>query len=282
MKDNLGSRMKTYESVSKSFLMRRTPVIIRIDGKAFHTLTKGFQRPFDDILMEAMQETTKYLCANIQGCKMGYTQSDEISLLLTDYETLNTCSWFDSNVQKMASISASMATLAFNKIFSDLVRKRLDKMIANNQMLDGRKMLPSTLDLVKYKSADDYVKDIKRIYSKDAMFDSRVFTIPVEEVCNYFVWRQEDATRNSIQMLAQSNFSHKELQKLSCNKLQDKLFKEKNINWNDLAVSKKRGTCIVKEKYIMDNELKTTRTRWVADKDIPIFTKDRQYIEKNL
>ena len=117
--DELGKRMKEYyENIPKIKLMRRTPVIIRIDGKAFHTFTRGFKRPFDEILIKSMQETTKYLCEKIQGCVLGYTQSDEISLLLIDYKNLNSSAWFDYEVQKMCSISASMATMAFNKSFA--------------------------------------------------------------------------------------------------------------------------------------------------------------------
>lgn len=122
--DELGTRMKTfYEQIPKTRLMRRTPVAIRIDGKAFHTFTRGFQKPFDKVLMTTMQETTKYLCENIQGCVFGYTQSDEITLILIDYKELNTSAWFDYEVQKLCSISASMATMAFNKYFSENVDK---------------------------------------------------------------------------------------------------------------------------------------------------------------
>ena len=115
MRDNLGNRMKNYEHTSRTYLTRRLPVIIRLDGKAFHTFTKGLKKPFDEILIDAMWETAKYLCKSIQGCKIAYVQSDEISLLLTDYDTIESCAWFDNNIQKMVSISASMATLAFNR-----------------------------------------------------------------------------------------------------------------------------------------------------------------------
>ena len=118
MKDDLGTRMKEYESVSKNFLTRRVPVIIRVDGKAFHTFTKGFVKPFDVVLMKTMQDTMKYLCENIQGCVLGYCQSDEITLVLTDYADIGTCAWFDYNVQKICSVVSSMATLEFNKKFS--------------------------------------------------------------------------------------------------------------------------------------------------------------------
>ena len=269
--DSLGDRMKTYEGVPRNFLTRRMPVIIRIDGKAFHTFTRGFEKPFDMILMECMWETCKYLCANIQGCKIAYTQSDEISLLLTDYETLTTSAWFDNNIQKMVSVSASMATLAFNKNFDEIVQnygyKCCDESIGSNVNIGMEN------DYKRY--VDIYFKRIN-----SAMFDSRVFNIPKEEVCNYFVWRQKDATRNSIEAVGQANFSHKELNGKSCDKIQDMLFTEKNVNWNDFPVYQKRGACIVKEMYELDNETHAIRSRWVVDKNIPVFTQDRGYIEK--
>ena len=117
-KDSLGDRMKAYENVSRNYLTRKIPVIIRIDGKSFHTFTRGMEKPFDAILTETMKRTMKYLCENIQGCAFGYTQSDEITLVLTDYDNPTTDAWFGYNIQKMASVSASMATLAFNKIFA--------------------------------------------------------------------------------------------------------------------------------------------------------------------
>lgn len=254
-KDSLGDRMKGYENIPRNYLTRRLPVIIRLDGKAFHTFTKGFKKPFDNILMESMWETAKYLCENIQGCKVAYTQSDEISLLLTDYEKLDTCAWFDNNIQKIVSISASMATLAFNKVFSEIINH-----------IDAEEI------------SDFY--DIYKRRMMTAMFDSRVFTLPKEEVNNYFVWRQQDATRNSIQMVGQANFSHKQLHKKSCDEIQEMLFQEKGINWNDLPTPNKRGICIIKEQYELNNEEKTLRTRWTVDTNIPVFTQDRNYIEK--
>ena len=119
--DDLGKRMKEYyEGIPKTKLMRRTPVALRLDGKAFHTFTKGFKKPFDDVLIKTMQETAKFLCENIQGTVMAYTQSDEITLILVDYKKLDTSAWFDYKVQKMCSIAASMATMAFNKIFTKI------------------------------------------------------------------------------------------------------------------------------------------------------------------
>ena len=257
-KTTIGDRMKNnYENISRYYLTRRMPVIIRIDGKAFHTFTKGLEKPFDDIFVKTMQDTMKYLCENIQGCVLGYTQSDEISLVLVDYAELNTDAWFGNNLQKMCSVSASMATMAFNKYFIENV----------NQYIS---------DIMEYEDFnpdDDYIINLdKKSYS--AMFDSRVFNIPREEVCNYFIWRQQDATRNSIQSVGQTNFSQKELNGKSCNDIQDMLMTQKGINWNDYPITLKRGSCCIKS--ILEG---SSTPKWVVDNFIPIFTQDRNYIE---
>jgi len=231
-KDALGQRMKEqYEHRSRTYLMRRCPTIIRLDGKAFHTYTRGLNKPFDIGLIEDMVETTKYLCENIQGARLGYCQSDEISILLTDYTTINTDAWFDYNVQKMTSISASLATAKFNqlRVNRELSTKWEDDDVALDELLDEV--------VSKYKLA---------------FFDSRVFQIAdYEEVVNYFIWRQQDAVRNSIQMLAQSLYSHKELMNKNSSELQELTF-QKGYNWNDLEYNKKRGSCIIKNTYVND------------------------------
>lgn len=272
--DDLGTRMKTfYEQIPKTKLIRRTPVIIRIDGKAFHTFTRGFKRPFDEILIKTMQETTKYLCENIQGCVLGYTQSDEITLVLVDYQRFETSAWFDYEVMKMCSISASMATMAFNDAF----RRNYCEYF-------------TFLSDDEFDNQEEYLVTLCRAMNTGAMFDARVFNIPKEEVTNCIYWRQLDATRNSIQMVGQANFSHTELQYKSCNMIQDMLMTQKGINWNDFPTYLKRGSCVVKEKYYPEpakgyegcdvNEA-DARTRWVIDKNIPIFRGEgREYIEK--
>ena len=274
--DSLGDRMKKYEGVPKTALMRRNPVIIRIDGKAFHTFTRGFQRPFDNILIESMQDTMKYLCENIQGCKLGYCQSDEISLLLTDYENINTAAWFDYEVQKMCSIAASMATLAFNRAFGERVDEEYG-------YIESEAMFPSLKEETFRQIEKEYEAHQKAL-NKGAMFDARVFSIPKEEVCNYFLWRQNDCTRNSIQMVGQANFSHKELQNKSCDKIQDMLMLEKGINWNDFPTVQKRGSCCTKTGKHTVVDMKTgeqkERLVWEIDTEIPIFTQDRNYIER--
>ena len=278
-KTTLGDRMKNnYENISRYYLTRRTPVIIRIDGKAFHTFTRGFKKPFDDILVKTMQETMKYLCENIQGCVLGYTQSDEISLVLIDYAELTTDAWFGNNLQKMCSVSASMATMAFNKFFHENIE---DWGYAN---------LPDFAEGGTNEEVDSNL--IKQCYTyssrcNTAMFDSRVFTIPREEVCNYFLWRQQDATRNSIQSVGQANFSQKELHGKSCNDIQDMLMTQKGINWNDYATTLKRGSCCIKvddglTKYDEVGNIcdYIQRSKWIIDNEIPIFSQDRSYIDK--
>jgi tRNA(His) 5'-end guanylyltransferase len=262
--DELGTRMKTYyESVPKTKLMRRTPVIIRLDGKAFHSFTKGFAKPFDKILMESMQETMKYLCENIQGCVFGYTQSDEITLILVDYQTFETQAWFDYEVQKMCSISASMATMKFNQIFNELVYLRCESDNRGN-ILDK--------DYIPIHQAHI------RATNKGAMFDARVFNIPKEEVTNLVYWRQLDAIRNSVQMVGQANFPHKQLQGKSCEQIKTMLVEEKDINWNELSLSKQRGSSCIKQSKVVNG---IERSEWIIDYNIPIFKgEDREYIDK--
>ena len=250
--DSLGDRMKGYENVSKMKLTNRTPVILRIDGKAFHTWTKQLKSvpgemtldPFSGLMNNAMAGTTELLVRNIQNAVFGYTQSDEISILLNDWKTLTTDQWFGNSIQKMASVSASMATVYFNEAF------------ANDNFTAG-------------------------------MFDARIFNIPKEEVTNYFVWRQQDATRNSINMLGQFYFSHKQLQGKNVSQVQDMLMAGPGVNWNDLSIWKKRGTCVTRgvRRPLYSNgglEGYAPATGIQIDQAIPIFTAERNYIEQFL
>lgn len=275
--DELGKRMKEYyETIPKTKLMRRTPVAIRVDGKAFHTFTRGFKKPFDEVLIKSMQETMKYLCENIQGCVLGYTQSDEITLILVDYKNLNSSAWFDYEVQKMCSIAASMATMAFNKFFGKYVDEYIESVAA--------------LQDFDIEEERNYVSVLQKAQEKSAMFDARVFNIPKEEVTNLIYWRQLDAARNSIQMVGQANFSHKELQNKSCSMIQDMLMTEKGINWNNYPTHQKRGSCCVKmyqinegcwESHAEDKLMPNGRTKWDIDTEIPMFKDElRSYVER--
>lgn len=258
--DALNKRMKeNYEYVSKTRLMRRIPVIIRLDGKAFHTFTKHFQKPYDEIFHKAMNNTLKYLCANIQCCKFGYTQSDEISLLLTDFDTITTDAWFNYEVQKMCSIAASMATLAFNRYFRDAI----------NEETSG-------------KQITEYYKQLFIARDQGAMFDARCFNIPEDEVANYFVARQTDATRNAIQMLGQTYFSHSELNKKKSSDIQEMLYSQKNINFNDMPIPFKRGVACRKMHVDCPERACGYKTQWTLDYQIPLFSHCNFYITNEI
>lgn len=244
--DSLGDRMKSYEDSYRISLPIRMPVIIRVDGKAFHTYTRNLKRPVDENLLYVMDQTATELCKAIQGAKLAYVQSDEISVLITNYEDLDTQAWFDNNLQKMVSISSSVAAATFTAL--------------SGRLFGG----------------------ITRV----ALFDARAFIVPKEDVCNYFLWRQQDATRNSIQMLARSMYSHKECDNMNTSQLQELVFR-KGVNWNDCPVSQKRGRCIVKTQYEhvgvnpkTGEEIPSMRSAWTVDNNIPIFSQDRSYIEK--
>lgn len=261
-KDPLGDRMKNnYENRAKMYLTRRTPVIIRIDGNAFHTFTRGFTRPYDTVFHNAMNATLEHLCKNIQGCKFGYTQSDEITLLLTDYDKLTTDAWFNYSVQKMCSIAASMATVAFNRAFLEECSQW-----SNTSFFDG----------AEFKDLTEKEKTLLDAYSKaaekGAMFDARCFNIPEDEVANNFIQRQNDATRNAIQMLGQTHFSHSQLDGKSQSDVQDMLMNERHINFNDMPVEFKRGVCCYRGED----------GKWVLDKSCPIISQDRAYVEKHV
>ena len=277
VKDDLEKRMKTfYEQVPKTKLMRRCPVAVRIDGKSFRTFTKNFQKPFDEVLIRTMQDTMKYLCENIQGCVLGYTQSDEITLILIDYKKLTSSAWFDYEVQKICSIAASMATMKFNQVFkksSYIEAENLEVECRRNPNLKNR----------------DYLTKISSAYSKaaekGATFDARCFNIPKEEVTNLLYWRQSCASRNSVQMVGQANFSHKELQNKTCSDIQDMIMTQKGINWNELPTHQKRGSCCIKTlESVSDSEENkngTKRLHWIIDTEIPIFRGEgREYIDK--
>lgn len=229
MNNSLEVRMLAYENVPKLTLTKRMPLIIRIDGRAFHTWTRNLSKPFDDILMFALQRSTQRTIREISGAKLAFIFSDEISLLITDYDALDTEAWFNKEVMKLCSVSASLFTAHFNSL---------------------------------WHSEDHDSNGL-------ATFDARCFVIPKEEVCNYFIYRQRDAERNSINALAQSQFSHKSLQGLKRNEVQEKLFSEKSVNWNDLETWKKRGSCVIR-----------TEDGFVIDDNIPIFSQDREYIER--
>jgi tRNA(His) 5'-end guanylyltransferase len=263
-----------YEDRTRIFVPRKTYTLIRVDGKAFHTYTRGLKRPFDRGLIEDMNETASYLCKNIQGSKFAYVQSDEISVLVTDFDTITTDMWFDGNLQKMASVASSLATAKFNQL-------RMKRSCWDGADVDG------------YLDADDLEK------FPLACFDARVFQIPQPvEVENYFIWRQQDAVRNSISSVAQSLYSHKELEGKSSNQKQEMIF-QKGINWNDYTSREKRGGFIerveVKVNPFMSphaglskkgtgpgaNKDTGIRKKWTSV-ECPIFTQNREFLKSRI
>lgn len=236
---NLGDRMKLYEDAFRHYLPPRMPVILRVDGRSFHTFTKHFQKPWNISLRDAMVAAAEALMEDVQGSKFAYLQSDEISVLFTDYDTFETQAWFNKNIQKMVSCASATATVAFNK------------------QLQSEKL---------------------------ATFDARVFVLPEEEICNYFIFRQQDCTRNSVSGLAQANFSHASLMNKSTSEMQEMLFTEKHINWNDCETWQKRGVSLYRKEKFKRDDARAGIVRSVIQIDFesPIFSQERNFIQTHL
>ncbi len=230
--DDLGDRMKrAYENAYKYVLPSRMPVILRVDGKAFHKFTEGMSRPFTAQLITAMDEVATTLCQEIDGAQLAYVQSDEVSVLIHNYKKYDSMSWFSNEVQKMASvgagIAASVITLAFKR---------------------------------------------------RAAFDGRVFAVPESDVANYFLWRQQDATRNSLSMVARSLYTHDECVDKDSAALQE-MCSQKGVVWNDLPTYLKLGRCAVRLPFSRNGVI---RHSWEIDTCVPVFSQKRDYIEKHL
>ena len=223
MKDDLGRRLKQdYEDALRIQLPRRSYVVIRIDGRGFHKFTAGLERPYSSRLADALDAAALQLCREMIGCRFAYGQSDEYSFLLTDFEREDAALWFDGNLQKIVSVSASIFTGVFNKTFdSDQV----------------------------------------------AAFDSRVMVISQRaEVARYFLWRQLDASSNSLNMLASAHFSHRELLGKSTSEKHEMLY-SKGLNWAHEPTDFKRGRVV-----------RHHAEAWETDKEIPIFNRDENYL----
>jgi len=232
---SLGDRMKEYEKTTKQYLDNNKPAIIRLDGKAFHTFTKRFKRPFDDKFMDLMDQTAIELCKNIQGAKVAYVQSDEITIVL---ECTNNYSqfWYNGSIQKITSVSASIATAIFNKLlFIEL---------AFNQGY--------TLEEITN--------------TETAKFDSRVNNVDnIDEVTNNIIWRQRDCIKNSISVLAQSNFSNKQLHKKNGDEKKQMLLNI-GIDWDALDNKYKNGRLIHKINLQIKNieQQSYYRITWIS------------------
>ena len=235
---SLGDRMKAYEAPWRLVFPRRLPIVIRVDGRAFHSYLRHARKPYDEVFIQDMGEVAKALCTEISGAVFAYHQSDEVSVLVQDWASATTQPWFAGGLQKIVSISAAIATSA-------LTERR-----------GGR-----------------------------PLFDARAFVLPnAVEVANYFLWRQRDATRNSISMAAQAHFSHARLQGVNSDRMQELLYSEHGINWNDYPEACKRGQVAVKVSGYRPVTYTDPRTRaerstialrsWWEAQAAPRFTAD--------
>lgn len=247
-KDSLGDRMKSYESVWGGVLPPRMPIMLRLDGKAFHTYTKGLERPFCPELVNIMDTTALELCRSIQGAQIAYVQSDEISIFIHSYKTYDSQIWFGGKIQKIVSVAAAIASSIFT---SESWRLRYPGDLGFN---NGSGIRP-------------------------ACFDARVYVVPESEVCNAFICRQQDATRNSVQMLARSLYSHRELEHKNNVQLRQMCL-DKGHSWDEIPTQQKRGRCIVKMDRTSADA--SPHANWDVDAEIPQFYLDRNYIEKFL
>lgn len=248
-KDDLGDRIKQFEDAFRNYLPNHFPVIVRVDGKAFHSLTKNAEKPFDFDIEHLMDHAALELCRQVQNVQIAYIQSDEISLLLHPYKKQTSQAWFDNNIQKIVSVSAAIATAAFNKEAYERSRNNGGPGSINQKF--GNKL--------------------------PALFDSRAFIVPEYEVVNYFIWRQNDAKRNSISMLARSLYSHKEL-KGKNNKEMMEMTLQKGKDWNALKLKHQRGRCVRKISSTEDGE--NFRAKWTIDNEIPVFSQCRDFIQQ--
>jgi len=236
--------MKQYELSSEIFLVPRSPIIIRVDGCHFSSYTKKFDKPWDPAIRHGMIETSSALIKQISGAEFAYTQSDEISILINPYRKFNTQPWFGSKLSKVVSVSASIATAAFNKAVLEFI-------------LASGKSVPKN----------------------PALFDCRAFVVPREDVVNYYYWRQLDTIRNSVSSLAQANFSHKQLMNKTCKEMK-LMLKNKGIDWDKLSDWEKLGICLCRAKETSDSG--SIRSKIYASSETPIFSEDSLIIEKAL
>lgn len=226
--DSLGDRIKRYEATFNYTTVKRIPLMIRVDGKAFHTLLNKAKKPFDYLFMNCMREASFDTAKEMQGFKAAYIASDETTFCLTDYDDINTQGWFDYKLSKVISISAALMSVNFNK----------------------------------YYKPDSF-----------PVFDSRAFSVPIDDVVNTFLWRAKDWQRNSIQMYARNFFSHKQLNNKSIEIIHEMLHSI-GKNWTkDLDNREKNGTFIILNKETGIKEIKTD----ILPSYIDIYNNLKQY-----
>ena len=241
---NLEEKCLYYRSLTDYKVLPNSNVIAMVDGRSFSKLIKKrFNLPFDDNFITMMNETAKYVCENVQGCKIAYVQSDEISFLITDYDTQNSDSFFGYRLCKMQSIIASLATAKFNQMYM-------------LYLMAHENIMPSELFSDKYL----------------AQFDCKVWSVPCSnDAFAWFLYRQIDCIRNSKQQTAQTFLPHKQLVGLDTDSQLAKLKEEEGIDWHtDYPDGKKYGrfvhqTTVHMSKEVKGQTIEFDRNVWVAE-----------------
>jgi len=257
-KESLGDRMKRYEESTNFKIIPRAPIMVRIDGKAFSTLTKRLKlaKPYDICFSSWMTETAKRVASEMQGCMLAYTQSDEITFAIRSDQTEETTPWFDNRVQKIVSVAASVAAATFNHFIPVLKDE------------NGEVIL------------DDFSKP-KR--AGVAFFDCRVWPMPsMMEVVNNLIWRQRDCVKNSISSacyyevgrIVGKGTARKMMHKKNQDQQQELLFSEAGVNWNNYPAEFKRGIVAYRNWITVTTENGTAERRRWEDSAAPIFTSE--------
>lgn len=274
-KDSLGDRMKQYEAVNDRILVPKMPFIIRVDGKAFHTYTRGFKKPFDEIIGGTMREVTKKLCSEIPGAVLGYTQSDEITIVCKYTDRIVSQAWFNGRVRKIETIAASKATKWFNKLFTE-------NMLGYEINYTRKIMYKEATDITE----DEYKKYDALLRRKAGLaeFDARVFNVPEWDCINNVIWRQQDAIRNSVEAVGHANFSSKELHKVNCAGIKEMLKEQRGIDWEtDFNCYQKYGALCYRvnvDRVIRGRTV--TRTEWKCDTDEKIIVQEQRELFKSM
>lgn len=242
-KDLMGNRFKAYEACSSMYLIPGTPKVIRLDGKAFHTFTKGCEQPYDWSIMSAMAAGAIAVMKEIGGsARLAYIQSDECSIVINDKPRIESSPWFDNNLVKMATVSASIMSVNFSKTFHD------SRIMNVKEGID-----PSTIPF------------------KPAYFDARVFQVPnVWEMNNAILWRQFDAIKNSKSQYARHYFSQKQVHEKNGDQKVTMMKEQHGFDWNTAPTWTKRGIVI----------RRGTMGKFEIDTEIPEFKIDRDYLAK--
>ena len=237
-------KLKAYEQRTDTKLSVDMPIILRIGGKSFKTLTKNCDKPFDDVVARAMYKTMLELCKNIPYCVLGYTYSDEITLLIVNKGLDGATPWYENRAQKLCSVTASMATAQFCKFFVEYTK------LYNRE-------LSIDLGLVA--------------------FDCRCFNILENDVIEYFIWRQKACVRHAVMGIAHTMYSNKELYKKSDGTVR-KMIKEKTGKaFAGVEPGYCYGFCAVRRLVRLPSL--NVRNMWTIDKDVPKFWREPMYIQ---